>query len=132
MKKPQFEHCNTIYTVAWILTIPILIDICTCCTLYSFWIVWLLFLIVSVLSLIRVWHGFLQKCYKFSWGLMAQLALGFAILGFFQLSFNHTIDTPLSHAVSSDIVEIANPVLDHDSAFRDSGTRREVKRDSVK
>ncbi len=115
MKKPVFPHCNTIYTISWILTVPILIDISTACTLFSFWIVWLLFFLVSILSIIRLWHGFAQKCYKFSFGLLAQLALGAAILGFFQLSFNDVIQTPLSHPKTPDIVEIANPMLEVDS-----------------
>ncbi len=115
MKKPVFPHCNTIYTISWILTVPILIDISTACTLFSFWIVWLLFFLVSILSIIRLWHGFAQKCYKFSFGLLAQLVLGAVILGFFQLSFNDVIQTPLSHPKTPDIVEIANPMLEVDS-----------------
>lgn len=115
MKKPVFPHCNTIYTISWILTVPILIDICTACTLFSFWVVWLLFILVLIISIIRLWHGFAQKCYKFCWGLIAQLLLGGLILGFFQLSFNNVIQTPLSHSVAPDIVEIANPVLEVDS-----------------
>lgn len=115
MTKPVYKHCNTIYTISWILTVPILIDICTACTLFSFWIVWLLFFLVLILSIIRLWHGFAQKCYKFSWVLIAQLLLGAAILCFFQLSFNNIIHTPLSHSVTPDIVEIADPVLVADS-----------------
>lgn len=115
MNKPVFKHCNTVYTISWILTVPILLDICTACTLFSFWLVWLLFGIVFVLSVIRIFHGFAQKCYKFSWGLIAQLLLGGAILTFFQLSFNHVIDTPLSNSVTPDIIEIAKPDIIDDS-----------------
>lgn len=116
MKKPQFPHCNTLYTIGWILTIPILIEISTCCTLFSIWIAWLLLFIVTIISGIRVFQGFRQKCYKFSWGLLAQVALGFVILAFFQLSFNHTIQTPMSHPVTGDVVEVSEPIiLPHDS-----------------
>ncbi|MDE6335226.1 MAG: hypothetical protein K2J63_00805 [Muribaculaceae bacterium] len=115
MKKPIFPYCNTIYTISWILTVPILIDISTACTLFSFWLVWLLFILVLIISIIRLWHGFAQKCYKFCLGLIGQLLLGAAILGFFQLSFNNVIQTPFSHPLAPDIVEIANPVLVVDS-----------------
>lgn len=115
MKKPVFAHCNTIYTLSWILAVPILIDISTACTLVSFWIVWVLFFLVLFLSAIRLWHGFAQKCYKFCWSLIAQLVGIATILLFFQLSFNNVIHTPLSHSVTPDIVEIANPVLVEDS-----------------
>lgn len=115
MKKPIFPYCNIIYTISWVLTVPILIDISTACTLFSFWLVWLLFVLVLIISIIRLWHGFAQKCYKFCLGLIAQLLLGAAILGFFQLSFNNVIQTPFSHPLAPDIVEIANPVLEVDS-----------------
>lgn len=116
MKKPVFPHCNTLFTISWILTLPILLDICTACTLISFWLVWFFYFLVLIISIIRLWHGFAQKCYKFSFGLLAQLALGAAILIFFQLSFNNVIHTPFSHSVSPDVVEIANPVILQDSA----------------
>ncbi len=115
MNKPQFNHSNTIYTISWILTVPILIEISTACTLFSMWIAWVLFFLVALLSLIRIWHGFAQKCYKFSISLFSQLVLGFIVLGFFQLSFNNVFHTPFSHSLKPDIVEVANPVLVVDS-----------------
>lgn len=111
MKKPVFNHCNTVFTISWILTLPILIDICTGCTLFSFWIVWIFYFAVLGISIIRLVHGFRQKCYGFCWGLIAQLLLGAAILLFFKLSFNDIINTPVSHAVVPDDVEITNPVV---------------------
>ena len=109
MKKPIFPHCNTIFTISWILTVPLLINICTGCNLFSFWIAWLLFFVITIISIIRLVHGFRQKCYKFSFGLMAQLILGAVVLGFFQLSFNHVIETPVSDPVTPTVVEIAPP-----------------------
>lgn len=116
MNKPVFNHSNFVYTVSWILTLPILIDICTGCTLFSFWIVWLFYAGVLLLSIIRLVHGFRQKCYKFCWGLIAQLAIGAGILAFFQLSFNDIIQTPVSHAIAPDVVDIENPILPNDSS----------------
>ncbi len=127
MKKPVFPHANTIYTISWILIVPVLIDISTACTLFSFWLVWLLFFLVLFLSLIRLWHGFAQKCYKFCGSLLAQLMLVAAILGFFQLSFNNVIHTPLSHSVAPDIVEIADPVLVADSMENKTGHKDDGK-----
>ena len=135
MKKPVFPHCNLVYTISWILTVPILIDISTACTLFSFWLVWLLFFLVTIISIIRLWHGFAQRCYKFCWSLIAQLLLGAAILGFFQLSFNNIIHTPFSHSLTPDIVEIANPVLVVDSTKDktiDSRHSVELRSDTVK
>ncbi len=66
MKKPVFNYSNALYTASWILTVPILIDICTACTLFSMWIVWVLFFIVLLISIIRLFHDFAQKCYKFA------------------------------------------------------------------
>lgn len=139
MKKPVFNHSNTLYTISWILTVPILIDISTACTLFSFWIVWLLFTLVFILSSIRIWHGFAQRCFKFSWSLISQLLLGAAILAFFQLSFNNIIHSPFSHSVTPDVVEVANPVLVVDSAElktdhaqHNAGTKDDVKKDPEK
>lgn len=115
MKKPEFPHCNTLFTISWILTLPILIDISTACSLISFWLVWLFYFLVLIISIIRLWHGFAQKCYKFCFSLLGQLALGAAILVFFQLSFNNVIHTPFSHSVAPDIVEITNPVQPADT-----------------
>ena len=116
MKKPVYNYSYALYTASWILTVPILIDICTACTLFPVWIVWMLFAIVVIISIIRLFHGFAQKCYKFSWGLIAQLLAGAAILAFFQLSFNHVIETPVSNSVTPDVLEIANPIQLNDSA----------------
>lgn len=110
MKKPVFAHSNTLFTISWILTLPILLDICTACTLISFWIVWIFYIAVLIISLVRIFYGIKQKCYKFCWGLLGQLALGAAILLFFQLSFNRVIETPVSDPVTPDIVNIVNPI----------------------
>lgn len=115
MKTPVFHHSNTVYTVCWILTLPILIDICTGCTLFSFWLVWFFYALVLILCIIRLIHGFSQKCYKFCWGLIGQLLLGAAILLFFQLSFNDVIHTPVSHPKSPVDLKIENPVIEEDS-----------------
>lgn len=129
MKKPVFHHSNTVYTLAWIFALPILIDICTGCTLISFWIVWMCFAVVLVLSIIRIIHGFRQKCYKFSWGLIAQLVLGAAILLFFQLSFNNVIHTAVSNPIAPPDVRVANPILP-DSAHME-GAYCPIDKDTV-
>jgi|GEM_PF-1977340 hypothetical protein len=116
MKKPVFAHCNTLFTISWILTLPILIDICTGCTLFSFWVVWVFFIAVLIISIIRIIHGFRQGCNKFSWGLMAQLVLGAAVLLFFQLSFNRVIQTPVSNPIAPDVVNIVNPIRQDSAA----------------
>lgn len=121
MKKPVFAHCNTLFTISWILTLPILIDICTGCTLFSFWVVWVFFIAVLIISIIRIIHGFRQGCNKFSWGLMAQLVLGAAVLLFFQLSFNRVIQTPVSNPIAPDVVNIVNPIR-QDSAIQDGAS----------
>lgn len=112
MKKPVFHYSNTLYTISWILTLPILLDICTACTLLSFWLVVLLYFIVLGLNLIRIWHGIAQKCWKFCISLFLQLLAGALILAFFQLSFKGIINTPFSHSDAPDIVEIENPATD--------------------
>lgn len=109
MKKPVFRYSNTIFTVSWLLTLPILLDICTLCNLFSFWVAWLLYFAVLIISIIRLVHGFSQKCYKFSFGLISQLLLGAIVLLFFQLSFNHIIETPVSDPVTPTVVEITPP-----------------------
>lgn len=110
-KKPIFHHCSTLYTISWILTIPLLINICTGCNLFSFWVSWLLFFLVLIISIIRLVHGFRQHCYKFSWGLIAQLVAGVAILLFFQLSFNKIITTPVSDPVTPTELKIKAPAI---------------------
>lgn len=111
MKKPIFKHCNTVYTVSWILTVPLLINICTGCNLFSFWVSWLLFILILALSSVRLVFGFKQHCYKFSWGLLAQLLAGALILAFFQLSFNKVIKTPVSDPVTPAKLTIAPPKI---------------------
>lgn len=113
MKKPVFPHNNLVFTLSWILTLPILIDICTACTLFSFWLVWLLYFMVIIISCVRLFFGFKQKCYKFSWTLIAELIIGGAILLFFQMSFNDQIKNALNHSVKPDVLEISNPVNLH-------------------
>lgn len=129
MKKPVFNYSNALYTISWILTVPILIDICTACTLFPVWIVWVLFAIVLIISTVRIIHGFAQRCFKFSWGLIAQLLVGAAILTFFQLSFNHVIETPVSNSVTPDVLEIANPIqLNDSSASHDNKKAKDTVR----
>ena len=129
MKKPLFRYSNTVYNISWILTVPILIEISTACTLFSLWIAWFLYILVLILSIIRLVHGFAQRCYKFCWSLIAQLLLGAIILGFFHLSFNNVIHSPFSHSVAPDVVEVANPVLVADSTknktLHEIGKKRE-------
>lgn len=111
MKKPQFPHCNTVFTISWILTIPLLINICTGCNLFSFWVSWILFFLVTIISIVRLVYGFKQGCHKFCWGLIGELALGAIVLGFFQLSFNNIIKTPVSDPVTPAVVNIAPPAV---------------------
>lgn len=111
MKKPVFNHCNTIYTIAWILTIPLLINICTACNLFPLWLSWTLYFIVLILSIIRLVHGFKQHCYKFAWGLIAQLLLGAIVLTFFQLSVNKVIKTPVSDPITPTELKIKAPAI---------------------
>lgn len=115
MNKPQFKHSNAWYIASAVLTIPLLIDICTACHLFSLWIAWLLFAVILIISAVRLWHAFSQKCYKFAWGLIGQLALGAAVLVFFQLSYTNVIETPVSHPVTPAVVDIAPPVIKLDS-----------------
>lgn len=111
MKKPVFNHCNTIYTIAWILTIPLLINICTACNLFPLWLSWTLYFLVLILSIIRLVHGFKQHCYKFAWGLIAQLLLGAIVLTFFQLSVNKVIKTPVSDPITPTELKIKTPAI---------------------
>ena len=115
MNKPVFKHSKGVYIASALLTIPLLIDICTACHLFSLWIAWLLFTIICGISAVRLWFGFSQKCYKFSWGLIGQLLLGAAVLTFFQLSYTNVIETPVSHPITPAVVDIAPPDLDIDT-----------------
>ena len=132
MKKPVFNHCNTVYTISWILTIPLLINICTGCNLFSFWLSWLLFFAVLIISVIRLVHGFKQHCYKFCWGLIAQLALGAIILAFFQLSFNKVIKTPVSDPVTPTELKIAPPKIITDSVNNAAAKKHETPKSEKK
>lgn len=116
MKKPVFRHSKILFSLSAILTVPLLIDICTACNLFSLWIAWLLFILIGLISIIRLIFAFKQQCYKFAWGLIGQLALGAVLLTFFQLSYNNVIETPVSHPLAPAVVNIAEPaVLDGDS-----------------
>lgn len=118
MKKPVFKYSKVWYTVSAILTIPLLIDMCTACHLFSLWIAWLLFILIGAISIVRLWFGFRQSCYKFCWGLIGQLLLGAGVLIFFQLSYNKVIETPVSHPVTPAVVDIQDPFLSIDSAHK--------------
>lgn len=111
MTKPAFKHSKLLYSISAILTIPLLIDICTACHLFSLWIAWFLLFLIAGISAVRLWFAFTQKCYKFAWGLIGQLMLGAGVLIFFQLSINNVIETPVSHPVTPDVVDIAPPVI---------------------
>lgn len=119
MNKPVYKYSKAAYTISAILSIPLLIDICTACHLFSLWIAWLLFTLICVVSAIRLWFAFSQKCYKFAWGLIAQLCLGAGVLIFFQLSYTNVIETPVSHPVTPAVVNIAPPIINHDSLPHD-------------
>lgn len=123
MNKPVFKHSNVWYTISAILTIPLLIDICTACHLFSLWLAWLLFFLICIVSIIRLWFGFKQHCYKFSWGLIGQLLLGGAVLIFFQLSVNRVIETPVSHPVTPAVVNIIDPLENLDSIHKTSSEK---------
>lgn len=117
MKKPVFPHSDTLYAISAILCVPLLIDICTACNLFSLWIAWLLLALICIVSAVRIVYGFRQKCDKFAWGLIGQIILGIGVLGFFQLSYNDVIETPVSHPLQPAVVDIAPPdVLKLDSA----------------
>lgn len=114
--KPVFKYSSACYAISAILSIPLLIDICTACHLFSLWIAWILFILICVVSFIRLWFGFRQKCYKFSWLLIGQLLLGAGVLIFFQLSYNKVIETPVSDPVTPAVVDIIDPFQKPDSA----------------
>ena len=120
MNKPVFKYYKFWYAASAVLTIPLLIDICTACHLFSLWIAWLLFILIGAISLVRLWFGFKQHCYKFSWGLIGQLMLGAGVLIFFQLSYNRVIETPVSNPVTPAVVNIADPLQNLDSIKKSS------------
>lgn len=119
MTKPVFKYYKIWYGASAVLSIPLLIDICTACHLFSLWIAWLLFILICGISIVRLWFGFKQKCYKFSWGLIGQLFLGAAVLIFFQLSINKVIETPVSHPLTPAVVDIVDPFQKNDSIHKE-------------
>lgn len=131
MKKPQFKHSMVWYSISAILTIPLLIDMCTACHLFSLWIAWVLFILIGAISIVRLWFGFRQQCYKFCWGLIGQLMLGAGVLVFFQLSYNKVIETPVSHPVTPAVVNITDPFLQLDSTHKDS-TKKTIEKTKEK
>lgn len=135
MKKPEFSHYKLLYALSAILTVPLLIDICTACHLFSLWIAWLLFTLIVIISLIRLFFAFKQKCFKFAFGLLGQLILGGAVLTFFQLSYTNVIETPVSHPVTPAVVNIAPPIIVHDTIksntdHNSTTVKTEYKKDS--
>lgn len=117
MNKPNFKYSKILYVISAILTVPLLIDICCACHLFSLWIAWLLFTLIGIVSLIRIINAFRQHCYKFAACLVGQLTLGAAVLAFFQLSYTNIIETPVSHPVTPAVVDIAPPIIDHDTVI---------------
>ena len=118
MNKPVFKYSRIWFALSAILTIPLLIDICTACHLFPIWLAWLLFILIGIISLVRLWFAFKQHCYKFAWGLIGQLLLGAGVLIFFQLSYNRVIETPVSHPVTPVVVDIQDPLVPHDSLHK--------------
>lgn len=74
----------------------------------------------------RLWFGFKQRLYKFSWGLIGQLMLGAAVLIFFQLSYNKVIETPVSHPVTPAVVDIQDPFVALDSTHK-AGSKKIIE-----
>lgn len=127
MKTPVFKYSNVWFAASAVLTIPLLIDMCTACHLFSLWIAWLLFFLICLISIVRLVHAFAQHLYKFAWGLIGQLLLGAAVLIFFQLSYNRVIETPVSNPLTPAVVNIADPLVKPDTLRRDS-----LKTDSLR
>ena len=118
MNKPVFKYSKIWYALSAILSIPLLIDMCTACHLFSLWIAWLLFILIGAVSIVRLWFGFKQSCFKFCWGLIGQLLLGAGVLVFFQLSYNRVIETPVSHPITPAVVNIQDPFINTDSIHK--------------
>ena len=118
MKKPVFKYYKAFYVASAILSIPLLIDMCTACHLFPLWIAWILFILIGAISIVRLWFGFRQSCFKFCWGFIGQLLLGAGILIFFQLSYNKVIETPVSHPVTPAVVDIQDPFAPNDSLHK--------------
>ena len=130
MQRPVFKYSKFWFAASAILSIPLMIDICTACHLFSLWIAWLLFFLISVISIIRLVFAFRQHLYKFAWGLIGQLLLGAAVLIFFQLSYNKIINTPVSHPVTPAVVDIEDPFLELDSVHKASPKKDIKKKES--
>lgn len=130
MTKPQFKYAKACYALSAILTIPLLIDICTACHLFSLWIAWLLLFLICIISTIRLWFAFSQGLYKFAWGLIAQILLGAGVLIFFQLSYNRVINTPVSNPVTPAVVDIVDPILELDSARKENAKLHPSKKEN--
>ena len=120
MKKPVFKFSKGWYAISAILSIPLLIDMCTACHLFPLWIAWILFFLIVFVSGIRLWFAFRQHLYKFAWGLIGQLLLGAGVLIFFQLSYNRVIETPVSDPVTPAVVDIVDPFKSRDSLHNES------------
>lgn len=118
MTKPVFKYSKIWFVASAILTIPLLIDMCTACHLFSLWIAWLLFFLICIISIVRLWFAFKQHLYKFAWGLIGQLLLGAAVLIFFQLSYNRVIETPVSNPITPAVVNISDPFKNLDSTHK--------------
>ena len=116
MEKPVFKYSNWWFGSSAVLSIPLLIDICTACHLFPLWMAWFLFILIGVISIVRLWYAFSQHLYKFAWGLIGQLLLGAAVLVFFQLSYNRVIETPVSNPVTPAVVNIEDPLVKQDSS----------------
>ena len=128
MTKPVFKYSRVCYIASAVLTIPLLIDICTACHLFSLWIAWLLFFLICLISLVRLWFAFSQHLYNFAWGLIGQLLLGAGVLIFFQLSYNRVIETPVSNPITPAVVDIADPLVKPDSLHKTTETKMETKK----
>lgn len=131
MNKPVFKYSNVWFAISAILSIPLLIDICTACHLFSLWLAWLLLILIGAVSCVRLWYAFKQKCYKFAWGLIGQLVLGAGVLIFFQLSYNRVIETPVSNPVTPAVVEINDPFLELDSARKSQAKKEGIKNENI-
>lgn len=129
-QKPVFKYSKYWFAASAVLSIPLLIDICTACHLFSLWIAWLLFFLICIISFIRLWFAFKQKCFKFAWGLIGQLLLGAGVLIFFQLSYNRVIETPVSNPVTPAVVDIEDPLLELDSVHKATSKPHQIPKKS--
>ena len=115
MNKPVFKYSKVWYAASAVLSIPLLIDMCTACHLFPLWIAWILLILIGAISIVRLWFAFKQHLYKFAWGLIGQLLLGCGVLIFFQLSYNDVIKTPVSNPLTPAVVNISDPFQNIDS-----------------